>query len=99
MRVDAACQGQKRNHGDLDLTGQLVCAHRLHQVIDRAAPSTSGAIKRCAVKLIISRNRSASELFPSRLRRIIMSSVIGGFQVAVWQPNPEPETAMAARCA
>src|SRR5262249_49981014 len=46
-----------------------------------AAPvrlSTSSSISRCAAKPTISRNKSASELFSSRVRRRIISSVIVG---------------------
>ena len=54
-------------------------------------PSTSRAIKRWAVKPIISRSRSASELFSKRPRRAIMSSVIvvsslGQVFLAITQP-------------
>src|SRR6516225_7204308 len=58
-----------------------------------AAPvrfSTSSSISRCAAKPTISRSKSASELFSSKVRRRIISSVIVGslVRVKVWRPNP-----------
>src|SRR5712671_6431613 len=49
-----------------------------------AAPvtlSTSNSIRRCAAKPTISRSKSASELFSSSVRRLIISSVIVGSPV------------------
>src|ERR1700730_14634824 len=51
-----------------------------------AAPvrlSTSSSISRCAAKPTISRSKSASELFSSSVRRLIISSVIVGSSVSV----------------
>src|SRR4051794_12806104 len=51
-----------------------------------AAPvrlSTSSSIRRCAAKPTISRSKSASELFSSSVRRLIISSVIVGSLVRV----------------
>src|SRR6202171_4045180 len=51
-----------------------------------AAPvrlSTSSSIRRCAAKPTISRSKSASELFSSSVRRLIISSVIVGSSVSV----------------
>jgi hypothetical protein len=42
------------------------------------SPSTSNSIRRWAVKPIISRSRSASELFSRSVRRFMISSLIGG---------------------
>src|SRR3954467_9379592 len=79
--------------------------HELHPHPRKAAParlrrtrrrpppvlfSTSSSIRRWAVKPIISRNRSASELFSRSVRRFIISSVIVGprFGCLVQRPNP-----------
>src|SRR5207248_11512313 len=51
-----------------------------------AAPvrlSTSNSIRRCAANPTISRSKSASELFSSSVRRLIISSVIVGSLVLV----------------
>src|ERR1700736_2188559 len=51
-----------------------------------AAPvrlSTSSSIRRCAAKPTISRSKSASELFSSSVRRLIISSLIVGSSVSV----------------
>src|SRR6267378_2181344 len=51
-----------------------------------AAPvtlSTSNSIRRCAAKPTISRSKSASELFSSSVRRLIISSVIVRSSVSV----------------
>lgn len=50
--------------------------------------STSGSISRWAAKPIISRNRSASEVFSTRVRRFIISSVIGDSSNQVGVSNP-----------
>src|SRR5207253_183938 len=64
-----------------------------------AAPvrlSTSSSIRRCAAKPTISRSKSASELFSSSVRRLIISSVIVGslVRVEVQRPNPYRRSAM-----
>jgi hypothetical protein len=51
-------------------------------------PSTSSSIRRWAAKPIISRNRSASGVFSTSVRRFIISSVIGGSSVALACRNP-----------
>src|SRR5258705_10951156 len=61
-----------------------------------AAPvrlSTSSSIRRCAAKPTISRSKSASELFSSSVRRLIISSVIVGslVRVEVQRPNPNED--------
>jgi hypothetical protein len=54
------------------------------------SPSTSSSIKRWAVKLIISRNKSASELFSKSVRRVIISSVIAGSSVRLLGSATKP---------
>ncbi len=71
----------------------LRCAMRSPLFSPKAAPvraPTSSSISRSAAKPIMSRNTSASALFSTRTRRLIISSVIGGSLGSGWCSQPDP---------
>jgi len=72
----------------LDIAKNVFQVHGVDAKGATVSAPTSSSINRSAAKPIVSRKTSASGVFSTSARRLIISSVIGGSSVCVGRRNP-----------